>query len=155
MLSKICKECFIDKLLSEYYAHPQWVLWTLPRCKECILKWRRSERERAMAKPINKKRSKKLDRMEYRKNGLIKYRKKYPEKYKAQRMVAKFLNKNPSYKQTRCSVTWLEWWIIHMHHYDYSKPNMVIPCNPQTHSDFHTWRIQEIKPEWILELPFQ
>ena len=71
MITKICKECLIEKDLYEFYKHPQWVLWTLPRCKECIKTWRKTERERKMARVNDSKISKKLNRKKYIRNNLI------------------------------------------------------------------------------------
>lgn len=151
---KICKECLEEKELSDFYKHPQWFLWVLPRCKECIKRWRRTERERIMARVINKKRYSKIERKEYMKIKLKEFRIKYPEKYLAQRLVARFLKKNKQYKKNICYVSWIES-RIELHHFDYTKPNYVIPCTHQIHSDFHSWKITEIKNEWILILPFE
>lgn len=152
-LSKVCKECNIEKELSEFYTHPQGVLWTLPRCKSCITKGRKSERERAMARVSDKKRSSDIKRKEYCAKHLIDFRLRNPYKVKAQRLVWNYYKRNKSEKPTKCYVTWVEGWIIHLHHFDYEQPNKVIPCTPKIHSDFHHWRI-EVKEEYILTLPF-
>lgn len=151
-LHKTCKECWIEKELYEFYKHPQWVLWTLPRCKECICKWRKTERERSMSRINDKKRNSCLNRKIQMNNNRIKFRIKYPEKYRAHKLVSNFFKNN---KELKPIVSYISWdiWIIHLHHLDYNKPNEVIPCTPKEHSDIHKWII-DIKDEYVLILPF-
>jgi len=84
---------------------------------------------------------------------LVDFRNKNPEKYLAQRLVANYWRKHKNEKPNICFVSW-ENWKIQLHHFDYTKPNYVIPCTSQIHSDFHTWKIKDIKKERILILPF-
>ena len=83
-----------------------------------------------------------------------KFREKNPEKRYAQKKVNNFIRFHKELKPDYCFVSWEKSKIIHLHHFDYTKPNEVIPCTPKIHSDFHRWIIKEIKEEWILKLPF-
>lgn len=93
---------------------------------------------------------------EERKLLRIKYANKYvannPEKKKAQSLVWNFLRFHKELKPNKSFISW-ESWIIHLHHFDYLKPNQVIPCTAMEHSKIHRWLI-EIKDEHILILPF-
>ena len=51
-----CKECLIEKDLSMFYKHPLTKDWISHRCKECMLKWRKTDHELSMARERDKKR---------------------------------------------------------------------------------------------------
>lgn len=61
----ICKECLMDKQLIHFYKHPKTKSGYLGRCKECILKWRKTEKELSMARIRDKKRWKQPRRWLY------------------------------------------------------------------------------------------
>lgn len=149
---KTCKNCLQEKPLEDFYSHPDTKDWRLSSCKECIKEWRRSENERIMARRRDNERSKRKDRIEYLTRNTKKFRLKNPEKYIAHKLIDNFFKKNPKLKPERSLVSWLGW-RLHMHHFDYNKPNCVIPCTPLEHSMFHKWNI-EIKEEYIITLPF-
>lgn len=148
-MKKICKECGIEKELTEFYKHPQWVLWTLPRCKECIKKWRRSEREREMARVIDKKRVRPKD---YQYKRTLKYRIISKEKYEAHKKVWNYLRKNKDKYDFKCVICWKQD-RIEKHHEDYNKPNEIIPFCSLHHKRRHCWDF-EVKKERIIILPF-
>jgi len=133
---KQCKECNIKKELSEFYNHPQWVLWTLPRCKECIKSWRKTDREREMARIIDKKRV----RPEwYIYKMTKKYRVENKEKYEAHKKVWNYLRNHKQEYIFKCCICWnMEY--IELHHEDYSKPNEVIPMCTLHHKGYHYWK---------------
>lgn len=145
-----CKECEETKDLSEFYSHPLWVNWVLSRCKECIKKWRRSERERKMARVNDNKRAKNPERKKYSISKTRSYRMKNPEKYKAHRLVTNFFKKNPEKKIKICTNCWWEWQ-IELHHEDYNKPYCVIPLCSLCHKWYHKWSI-EINKQTEIEL---
>lgn len=149
---KKCKQCLQEKPLEEFYSHPQTADWKLAKCKECVKAERRSEHWRAMARINDKKRFNDPKRKEHQKKHLQEFRKNNPEKWKAQCAVNNFLRTHKEWKKTVCAVCW-NTGRVHYHHFDYSKPNEVIPCCPFDHSRFHQWKL-EIQPEWILPLPF-
>lgn len=134
-----CKECRELKPLSEYYTHPQWRNWVLGRCKECIKKWRRSEKERKMARIIDKKRVRPEG---YATKRCQINRKKFPEKYNATRIVNNYFRwKNKEKRPNKC-VYCNYVWKIELHHFDYNKPNEVIPLCSLCHSWYHYWKIE-------------
>ena len=90
-----CKECCIDKELSGYYRHPQWRLWVLSRCKDCIKKWRKSEREKEMARIRDKDRYyNNQKRRKYCFDRSSKWAKDNPVKRKAQSSVNNYYKKH-------------------------------------------------------------
>lgn len=149
---KECKQCGVKKELQEFYSHP----WTkdrkLPRCKQCILEWRKTEEEKLLARARDKKRDKEPDRKLQKKKILYKFRSENPEKWKAEQMVSNFLRYHKEQKPKVSAVSW-EWWRIHLHHPDYSRPNEVIPCTPKEHRAFHSGTLKE-KEEYIKIFPF-
>jgi len=146
----ICIKCLINKDNSDFYKHKQTSDWILHKCILCVKEYQKIKDNSW----IDRKREKTPRRKLWKKNFLIKFRKDNPEKYKAMWLVNNFLRYHKELRPTKCFVTGKEWWLIHKHHFDYTKPNQVIPCTPKIHSDFHQWKITEVKPEWILKLPF-
>lgn len=148
---KVCKKCLQEKSLEEFYSHP----WTLDKrlwsCKECVKEERRSEHWRAMARINDKKRFNDPKRKAHQKKHLQEFRKNNPEKWNAQKMVNNFLRNNKEMKKKNCSICWKEC-RVHYHHFDYTKPNEVIPCCAMDHSKFHHWKL-EVQSEWIFVLP--
>lgn len=132
-----CKECNTVKQLTEYYTHKlkkNWVMW---RCKECIKAWRRSDRERKLARVIDSNRT----RPEwYVYEMTIKWRAKYPEKNKARRVVNNYYRYHREDKPTNCCVCNKEW-RIELHHEDYNKPREVYPLCSLCHSWVHINKI--------------
>lgn len=151
-MKKICKECGVEKELTEFYKHPQWVLWTLPRCKECIKKWRRSEREREMSRIIDNKRSKTEKRKKYQKKRDIKRNKTNQIKKNAHIKVWNFIRNNKGKYNFKCVICWKQD-RIEKHHEDYNKPNEIIPFCSLHHKRRHCWDF-EVKKERIIILPF-
>ena len=151
MITKICKECLIEKDLSEFYKHPQWVLWTLPRCKECIKAWRKTERERKMARVKDSKRSKTIKRKKYAKEHHEKRIINNPEKKYAQYLVQKYFRFKKNLRPNKCC-NCMKIWRIELHHEDYTKQNEVIPLCPLCHRQYHSWIIDIVKD--IIVLPF-
>lgn len=150
MLQK-CKECWIEKDLTEYYKHPLWFNWVLWRCKECIKKWRKSEREKIMARDRDR------DRYKYnskRKEQLKKHSKKWkelnPEKRKAQVKVWNYLrNKNAIRPKECCICKSIN--RLHYHHEDYNFPNKVYSLCNICHINRHYGNIElNINDEIIL-----
>lgn len=135
-MKQICKECIIEKDYSEFYKYkhtpkPSW------RCKECIKAWRKSERERVMARVIDNNRT----RPEwYVYNRTVEDRRKNPIKNKARAIVNRYFRYHKEDKPTVCSNCDIEW-RIELHHFDYTKPREVIPLCSLCHSHIHIWKI--------------
>ena len=150
-MTKICKECKLEMGIDLFYTHPLTKDWHMWRCIKCIKTWRKSPKEREMARVIDIKRNKNPKRIQYSIERNNVYKRNNPEKYKAHTMVHNFLRNNKEYKPLICSKCW-DKWIIHYHHFDYSKPNHVIACCPLCHSGFHKWN--EIDFTKVVILPF-
>jgi len=149
---KTCKKCFQEKPFEEFYSHAWMTDWILSTCKECVKAIRRTPEARSAARISDKKRNSTQKRKQMKKQMLQNFRLKNPEKWKAQCAVNNFLRYHKEMKKTCCSVCG-KTALIHYHHFDYSKPNQVIPCCAFDHSKFHHWKT-EVNPEWILTLPF-
>ena len=138
----ICKECWINKKLEEFYRHPLTKNWRMGRCKECVKKWRSSEEERIKARIYDNKRSKTEKRRKYNTEHCKKYRVDNREKYLAQRLVWNFFRyKRKHLRPKECSHCNCDK-NIELHHEDYLKPNQVIPLCSLCHSQHHIWKIQ-------------
>jgi len=133
-----CKECNILKEFSKFYSHPKWKNWVLWRCKECIKKWRSSDRERSMARIIDNNRT----RPEwYTYNATLLSRKRNPIWNRARAIVNNYFKYHKEDKPTECCICWSNS-RIHLHHEDYSNPREVYPLCPLCHSARHKWEIE-------------
>jgi hypothetical protein len=135
-MEQYCKECWELKSLSEFYNHYKWKNWVLSRCKDCIKKWRRSERERKIARIRDNKRSKTTKRIQYNTIKTKEYRLKNPLKYKAHSLISNYYKNND--RPNECSICNSND-NIELHHEDYNKPNEVIPLCSLCHSKYHKW----------------
>ena len=137
-----CKECWEFKEVNyeNWYKHKEWYLWVLGRCKECILKWRRTEHEREMARIRDMNRyTNNPQRREYiyRKSDERRERKWYRKTHrKTQWRIAK-LKLRPSI----CPICWYEWRIV-AHHPDYNKPYEIVFCCQICHDKIHKNKIE-------------
>lgn len=134
-----CKECNEFKEINKdnWYSHKQWYLWVVWRCKECILKWRRSEREREMAR--------KRDRDRYYNNP---ERRVYILKASNERTKRKWYwalhLKTARYikkiwlRPDKCPICGYEWRIV-AHHPSYEKRNEITFCCQLCHDKIHQW----------------
>ena len=136
MNTKICKECEKEKILIDFYKHPQWFMWTLWRCKDCIREWRKTERERKMARVNDFNRSKTPERKKYQRERTVKYRKEQKQKYNAHKKVWSYLRYNKHKYSFECSICWNKE-KIELHHEDYNKPNEVVPLCVTHHKGYH------------------
>ena len=149
---KNCKQCGVRKRAGEFYRHPLTSDGRLAKCKTCVTEGRKTERERIMARESDKRRNQKEKRKRFTKERQIRFRKKYPEKRKAENMVSNFFRKFPDLKPKSSSISG-EIGLVHMHHVDYSMPNVVIPCTPMEHSKMHRGLIRPLK-KYRVSLPF-
>jgi len=125
-MDKNCTKCGILKPVSEYYVS------NLSSCKSCV---------RASVK-ANRGANKEYYREYDRKRGsrqtkeyLCEWRKKYPQKYKAQTMVGNAIRGKKLFKQP-CE-TCGESDRVHAHHDDYSKPLNVRWLCAAHHKQWH------------------
>lgn len=139
-----CKECNQFKELNKdnRYSHKQWYLWVVWRCKECILKWRHSEREHEMARKRDiarynndpKRRAyvnKCTNNREKRHNEEMPKRMAYHQK--AHRLIKKLW-----IRPKECPICWRTWRII-AHHPDVKKRNEITFCCQPCHTKIHQW----------------
>ena len=128
---KECFKCGEVKDIDYFYKHKQMPDGHLNKCKECT------------KKDVLKHRLKNIDRIrEYDRNRgnrqnkkyIAEYRAKYPNKYKAHRIVQNAIRSNKLFREP-CEVCGIEE-KIHAHHDDYLKPlNVRWLCS----SHHHQW----------------
>ena len=135
-MKQVCKECLVLKDLCDFYKHKLWKNWVFWRCKDCVKKWRKWFKERAMARIVDKKR---IRPEWYAYIKTREYREKNPKKYKAHQLVYNFLKKHRDEYVFKCSVCWVDK-KIELHHNDYDKPNFVIPLCALHHKWYHHWK---------------
>lgn len=149
-MKQICKECWVEKELLDFYSHPQWKNWVMWRCKECIKKWRKSPREREMARKWEKDNRVRPDWYEYKRTK--EYRIQNPLKYKAHKKVNNYFRCNKNNKPSKCSRCNTDW-LIELHHEDYNFPEKVYPLCSLCHKWVH-YKGYKLKKEWEIILPF-
>lgn len=142
-----CKECgeFKEINSENWYPHKEGYLWVLWRCKECILKWRKTEHEMNMARIRDRDRyiNNKL-RRDYihksTKERTKKHMKKTPTRnanhIKADRKIKKLW-----VRPKACPICWYEWRII-AHHPDINIWNEVVFCCQICHDKIHKNKIK-------------
>lgn len=142
---KQCKKCLIEKDLSEFYRHPSTRDWYINKCISCISKYNHSDEWRDKQRSYDKKRLKDPKRIAYNKVRFENFKINHPEKRNAQVILwnSKRRKCNQHLLTNVCVVCW-SIWIIHYHHFDYSKQKEVIPCCPMCHSKFHHNRLQPL-----------
>ena len=143
-----CKECWTEKKLDEYYKHPEWYMWVLWRCKECIKSGRRTEKERIKARLQDKKRNKNESRLQYIKKYKAQYRNKNNFKIKAHKKVFLFLQKHALRENFNC-VSCGNNEKLELHHENYDKALCVIPLCNKCHNKYHCWKINIDKTKEI------
>lgn len=114
---KKCFKCGEIKTLSEFYKHKAMADGHLNKCKACTKKDCAKHREE------NIDRIREYDRERgnrQTKHDLAEYRKKYPNKHRAHRLVINAINSGKLFKQN-CEVCGTDY-SVHAHHDDYAKP---------------------------------
>lgn len=141
IIAKQCFKCKKNKVISEFYAHPQMADGTLGKCKECtkkdanehrmanLIKIRAYDRARALL-PHRKKLNVEVNK---------RYRQQFPLRYKANMILGNALRDGKINKSHICSLC-KETKKTLGHHDDYSKPLEVVwicqPCHKQIHKDW-------------------
>lgn len=136
---KVCIKCNIEKDISNFYKRSS-VYWVELKCKVCVCEWRKSERERSMARVNDNKRSWTKERLDYLTANTRQFRINNPEKYKAHQLIRSWVRKNKDIVPQCSFISW-EQWPLHFHHFDYTKPYHVVPCTPLEHSSIHSGKI--------------
>lgn len=131
MDSKKCFKCGIEKPLAEFYKHSEMADGHLGKCKACT------------KLDVSKNRGGKIDyyRSYDRKRGnrqgreyVAQYRKKYPGKWRAHRMVAEAIRRG---NLVACPCEQCGSSNTHAHHDDYSRPLNVRWLCPPHHAQWH------------------
>lgn len=147
-----CKECWEFKGLSEqnWYKHPQWFMWVLGRCKDCIKKWRHTEHELSMARVRDKKRwendSKRREYIAKHNADRNRIKKYWKIHLKTSRLIKRLW-----IRPVVCPICWRNS-RIYAHHPDYNKRYEVVFVCMQCHSKIHSWEIECPAP--LKLLPF-
>lgn len=153
-MEKCCKECGVCKDLNDFYGHPLTNDKRMGRCKSCVLIGRKTEHELKLARVRDRKRyNESGKRRSWIRKNSGKFRIKFPWKARASQLVALYFKRVGSISKPKKSFVSGETGIIHLHHFDYSRPNEVIPCTPLEHRAFHKGSLC-VKKEYILVLPF-
>lgn len=146
-----CKECWEFKELNNVnrYPHNQWFMWVLWRCKECILKWRKTKHELQMARIRDMERYKNdPKRNEYVKLCTKKRTKRHsldnPNRNKNHEKADRKIKKLWVRPKT-CPICWYEWRIV-AHHPDINIWNEVVFCCQICHDKIHRNKIECPKP---------
>ena len=133
---KKCFKCSVCQPLSEFYRHKAMADGHLNKCKACakrdMLEHRRTNGDAIRA--YDRERSKLPHRIQHCYENTKEYRRRYPERYKANGAVAAALKSVRLVKQpcACCGAADVE-----AHHPDYSRPLDVIWLCPLHHKEIH------------------
>lgn len=145
---KVCRECKVEKPLSEFYVHKAMLDGHLNKCKECVkqrVKNKRGEKEREYDKKRSSLPHRVKARKEYakteqgvqaRKKAELSYRKRYPMKYAAHILFRNAVRDGKVARQVFCSEC-NSTVKIEAHHDDYSKPFEVRWLCECCHKEWH------------------
>lgn len=139
-----CKECMCLKLIKDnYYKHPEWKFWVLWRCKDCIKKWRKTEKELIMSRARDMKRYNNPDnKKRYYIFKKAKERRIKMWYWSIHCKTHRFISKK-NIRPKRCSVCWNKHKRIMAHHIDYKFRYKVVFCCPICHTNIHLWKIEK------------
>lgn len=137
-----CKQCEDFKLLNKeyWYKHNQWYMWFLWRCKECILKWRKTEHELSMSRKRDFHRyyfNQKRRSFVYENTSKRRKEKWYSNIHSK---TSRYIKKNWK-RPSICSVCLINKDRIEAHHFDYNQWNKIIFCCSLCHSKLDMWKI--------------
>ena len=148
---KVCRECNIDKPLTEFYKHERMADGHLNKCIPCVKSRVNKHREVHLEKirEYDKKRANKPHRVQARKDyqkteaGKLAakktratYRKKYPMAYVAHVITGNAIRDGKLFPETSCSVC-NSTEKIEGHHDDYTKPMDVRWLCEKCHKEWH------------------
>lgn len=126
-LKKGCFKCGQQKPVDDFYRHPQMGDGRLGKCKECTKRdvstnyAAKRDRYSQYEHDRNKSQSRREKRLQYQRN----HRRKFPEKDKARRMVARAVKSGKLLRPNFCGCCG-RFGQVQAHHTDYSKPLDVI-----------------------------
>lgn len=148
-MTKICFKCKIEKDISEFYKHSKMFDGYLNKCKECAKKdtinnyqknrnyyieYDRKRNATPKRKVLRKDYIKKHPEIKYK--SCIRYKNKFPEKYKASIIFHNAIRSGKIIRYNRCELCGMVC-KPDGHHYDYSKPLDVLWCCKKCHQYIH------------------
>ena len=144
-----CKECWEFKEINKenWYYHKLWYLWVSWRCRECVLKWRSSEREHIMSRKRDMDRYHNNPKRKEYIHQLARDRiKRHEENWenwnslheRTVRLISKLQN-----RPNKCPICWRESSRIIAHHPKLENWWEVVFCCSICHSWIHEWKIGE------------
>lgn len=131
---KRCFKCGVEQPRSEFYAHPQMGDGLLGKCKRCTRRDTMEHRLENLEKirAYDRKRAELPHRVEGRKRRSLEWRRRFPDRRKAQHVVNNRLRDKKIEKPERCQGC-SRAAVVEAHHHDYSKPLAVVwlckPCH--------------------------
>ena len=129
---KICKECEVEKQLSDFYAGQA-------KCKECVKKQVRSREATLKLDPVWVEKEKQRHREKYHKLGYKDRHKPTPEKKKE--IIERYRKNHPEKELIRKASSWLKPKTKgnHLHHWNYNTEfaKDVIELSPEIHKKIH------------------
>ena len=150
---KVCRECNVNKPLTEYYAHSQMQDGYLNKCKDCVKTRVHKHRENNLdaVRDYDKKRSLLPHRVQARKKyikteqgkiakkkAMLNYKNNYPLKYAAQKMFSLAVKRGELIRPQNCSECNSSH-KIEGHHDNYTKPFDVRWLCEQCHKKWHKY----------------
>lgn len=133
---KTCFKCGQSKPLSEYYRHAGMSDGYLNKCKECAKRdaWKNRQDNLEHYREYDRSRAKLPKRISASQSITAEYRKRYPERYRANNLVSSALKGG--------KLTKLNCWVcgagkVEAHHPDYSRPLEVVWLCPEHHKEIH------------------
>lgn len=134
-MSKVCFKCGECKPLHDFYRHPQMADGRLGKCKECT---KADVKARSRSNPAVQKYDRKRAKLPHRRRAMqatvIRWRKKYPERYMAHTKLNNAV-RDGKIKKGKCKVCGSR--KTHGHHSDYSKPLEVTWLCAKHHQRHH------------------
>lgn len=133
---KTCFKCGVSQPLSEFYRHSAMADGHLGKCKQCTkrdaLEHRNSNLEKV--REYDRSRANKPHRIQGRVKATTEYRKRFPERYRANRKVAYAVRTGTIAKQPCFCCGSVE---VEAHHADYSRPLDVVWLCAAHHKEIH------------------
>lgn len=156
-----CKECGEFKEINgeNWYKHPQWFMWVLGRCKECILNGRKTEHELEMARIRDNNRYK---NNENRRRMIALYSKERKKRHLLENELWELnhlrtdrLIRRLWIRPSICPICWKNWRIV-AHHPDIDIWWEIVFCCQPCHDRIHKWVINNydkvILPKEMMKL---
>ena len=148
---KVCRDCNVEKPLSEFYKHSKMLDGHLNKCKSCVVERVNKHREKNIekAREYDRKRNMLPHRVQARKEymqteagkeskkkSVEKYNKIFPMKYAAHVITCNAIRDGKLKRPSKCSVCKSQK-MIEAHHDDYTQPMKVRWLCNTCHRNWH------------------